>query len=348
MHQQLSKDAAVKASSFDDLVKNLRDIQKRGKQFKNYVDPEALARNITYEKGGSGSIVFDSASSLLNKLTGKKKAGDIVKQKMSSLQRKLVDTDIKIGNKINTTLSKHKPTKKMSNAFVYNHDIPLASNPNGIADELVRVSVPSLTAPIEKAKNAVLPTAGALYLNSKIVDAAQNKNKGGDVMNESEYREMLKEKIATALGNRAEKTATVIQHNEEAKLFLKASNMLKIAACKQKEMETDLIKLANENKQLNHELYLIKKAEEAKIVTEMMVNKGLIKKADMEEKINELIEMDKNAFIMFKEAIQNVHPEEKTAASVDDLTFLFSSNNIEHRKTLEDSIEDAVIEMKNR
>lgn len=353
MHQQLSKEAGIKASSFDDLVRKLSDIQSHGGTFKTNKSPEDLARYIMYEKGGSGSFVLDSANSLLNKLTGKKKVGNIVKRKLSNVQRKLSDADIRAGNAVHETLSKsnNKIVKKMGNAFVYDHDVPLASNPDGVADEIKKISVPALTAPIEKAKKAVLPTAGALYINTELMKATgNNQNEGGvamkDTVNDTEYRQMLKDKIATVLGGGVEKTATAIQHNdnEDTTLLLKASGMLKIAAKKQKEMEDDNIKLAEENVRLYRELQIMKKAEEAKVVANMMVNKGLIKKADIQSKINDMIKMDTNAFDMFKHAIENVQPEEKVASGMEDLTFLAGSNNIEHRKTLEDSLEDAVAE----
>jgi hypothetical protein len=348
MHQLLSKQAAIKASNFDDLVKNLKELQQQGKNFKGHTDPEELARYIMYDKGGSGSIVLDGANALLNKVTGKKRAGDIIKRKLSNTQRKLSNADIKAGNKVQQTLAKNKVTKGMGNAFTYKHKIPLKTNPDGVADEIIQVSVPALTAPIEKVKKAVLPTAGAMYLNSKIMNSVEKKrHKGGDdVVKESEYRQNLKEKIAAVLLDSASETASITPIvDNEAGLLLRASNVLKTAAYKQKEMENDMIKLANENKKLMDELCIIKKADEAKSVADMMLNKGLIKVADVQSKINEMIEMDENAFRMFKQAIENVRAVEKVASGVDDLTFLMESNNIEHRKSLADSLEDAVSEI---
>ncbi|MDF2841731.1 MAG: hypothetical protein K0R00_157 [Herbinix sp.] len=351
MHQQLSKEAGIKASSFDDLVKKLGDLQQGGRVFQSNKSPEELARHIMYEKGGSGSIFLDTANGLLNKVTGKKKVGDIVKRKLSNVQRKITDVDIRAGSKVHETLSKNKVTKKMGNAFVYDHDIPFAKNPDGVANETAHISVPALTAPVEKAKKAILPTAGAMYINSEIMKATENnQNKGGVAMggtaNDNEYRQMLKSKIAAALSTEpaTEKTASTIKADEDATLLLKASNMLKIAAKKQKEMEEDILKLAEVNKKLDGQLSAIEKAEEAKAVVDMMINKGLIKRTDSKSKIAEMTEMDHNAFVMFKQAIQNVQPEEKVAFGIEDLTFLAGSNNIEHRKTLEDSLEEAVVE----
>jgi hypothetical protein len=57
------------------------------------------------------------------------------------------------------------------------------------------------------------------------------------------------------------------------------------------------------------------------------------------------MEMDPNAFNMFRQAIENFNAEEKIASGIDDLTFLGTYTNMEHRKkTLSDSLEDAVKE----
>jgi hypothetical protein len=346
MHQYLSKQAGVRVTDFDDLVKKMKDVQNQGKVFRTHSDPEALARHIMYEKGGSGSIVLDATNGLLNKVTGKARVGDIIKSKISNLQRKLSDADIRAGNKIQRTLEKHKATERASKAFSYNHDIPLAKKTDGSADELVRISVPALSAPIEKTKNVLLPTAGAIYLNSKIVDAAQqnNQNQGGDVVKESGYRQVLIEKIAQTLNGNIEEATSITPDNNSADetgfLLKRASTALKSAAITQKEMASDLVKLAEENKKMKTELDMIKRAEEARTVVDMMVNKSLIKKADVQSKVDELIEMDKVAFNMFKEAIGNVQPEEKVASGIEDLTFIMGSNIIEHRKTLADSLDD--------
>lgn len=352
MQSKLIKEAGIKASSFDDLVGKLKTLQSQGKKFRSNLDPEALARDIMYEKGGSGSIFLDSASGVLNSITKKRKLGDTVKQKVSGLQRKLADTDIKAGSKAHDALNKSKITKKLGDAFVYNHDIPLAKNPDGVANEIVQVAVPALSAPLEKAKKVVLPTAGAMYLNSKLMEANNKQHKGGGAVNnlsENEYRQMLKEKIASALrlddmGKLASETAS---QSVDPSLLLRASGMLKTAAKVQREMKSDICKLAEENKRLQNELSHIKKEEEAKAVADMMVNKGLIRVSDVEDKVDELTQMDKSAFDMFKNAICNVRfniGEEKNASTIDDLTFLCGSNKIEHRKTLEDSLEDAVSE----
>lgn len=346
MHQQLSKQAGIKASNFDDLVGNLKKLQQQGKNFKSHTDPEDLARYIMYQKGGSGSLFLDASNALLNKASGKRRLGDTVKRKLSNAQRKLTDVDIRAGNKVHNALSKNKATQGVSKAFLYDHKVPLKANPSGVADEIVRVAVPSLTAPIERTKGAVLPMAGALYVNSKIVDAQGGKNKGGDMLKESAYRQMLREKIAATLGDSTEKSATTTRDiDESAKLLKKASYALKVAANKQEKMKEDMIKLANENRQLNTELFMVKKAEDAEDVALMMMNKGLIKKADVHSKIENLIDLDEDAFLMFKEAIINVQPEEKIAGGIDSLTFLAESNNIDGRKTLADSLEEAAGEL---
>lgn len=110
-----------------------------------------------YQRNGkdTGSLVLDAGMWALNKMPGKIKGeriGEYLSNKYSNMQRKLVDADIRAGHKIHKTLEKHKATKPISNAFTLKHQVPLAEAAKGKPNELLEFSVPTLTAPIEKAK----------------------------------------------------------------------------------------------------------------------------------------------------------------------------------------------------
>lgn len=188
--------------------------------------------------------------------------------------------------------------------------------------------------------------AGAIYVNGKIMEGKANKNVGGGdtVEKKSSYQKQeLIEKIAAAL--QCQKAQPVKEHVDREKvagLLLKASKALKAAADNQRKNEALLEKLAIENKRLHLEMIAKTRADEAEKLAKLMNEKGLIKKADIDAKIEELCDLEDNAFIMFKQAVENIHVNYEKDG-IDSLTFLAEDTNIKYRKeTLADSIESAV------
>lgn len=167
---------------------------------------------------------------------------------------------------------------------------------------------------------------------------------GGDhgLNNEDVYRRELKEKIAATI-NRGVKSDNGSSDNV-CLLLKKASNMLKVAAQNQKNLQTCNAKLTEENNELSNEIKDIQKEAEIEEVLNSMINKGLVSRSDTISKKAELFNMDELAFNSFKEAIENIQPAEKTAG-IDSLTFITESNNMKQRKTLTNALDDAVKEL---
>jgi hypothetical protein len=223
----------------------------------------------------------------------------------------------------------------------------------------MKVKVPGLSAPLEKTKKAVLPLVGAMTVSGKISDAQEKMNeeekqkkllqKGGDTVKKvANSREELIDKIASALSDKEnteaqEKLAKVIEDNQMSKIAgvaQKASEALKFAAAQLKEKDAEIEKLAIENKRLHLESMAKERVERATKLAEMMNEKGMIKKADIQKQINDIVSLEDDAYIILKQAIENTSiPEEKNG--IDSLTFLGEQYNIENRKrTLQNSIED--------
>lgn len=391
----VSKVASLRIKNLDDFVYQLK---RTGAHFADGSAEDAV-KKVMYGKAGSGSMVYDAGKAVLkNALPFKTKTGETVGKKVTDfiqknhekIQHHLADLDVKGGNAIvekldnvkanlrttgnpyaskkkqvltdiHNTIQKTKEgvANKAKDAFTYEHEIPLAKNPNGIVDQNMKVKVPGLSAPLEKTKKAVLPLVGAMTVSSKISDAQEKMNeqekqkkllqKGGDTVKKvANSREELIDKIASALSDKEnteaqEKLAKVIEDNQMSKIAgvaQKASEALKFAAAQLKEKDAEIEKLAIENKRLHLESMAKERVERATKLAEMMNEKGMIKKADIQKQINDIVSLEDDAYIILKQAIENTSiPEEKNG--IDSLTFLGEQYNIENRKrTLQNSIED--------
>ena len=343
------KTASVNAKSFDNLVDLLKDVSVKSNKKLSWGSPTDAARKIMYN-GESGSMIIDGLlkadSAIAKKRVSSKFFGNLEK-KYTKLQDKLSDLDIKTGNKIVEKLEKNKITKKAKGAFIYDHNVPLEKSVDGSANEILEIGVPKASAPIEKTKKAVLPFVGAMYLSNKIIGESDHdkKEQGGEKV--ANLREQLTEKIISSLDDSSvEKVASSSLQSKsdgDLKILLsKASKMLKIAAENEKKNKDIMEKLANENKVLYNEVIEKKKIDRSlKLATEMNC-KGMIKKADIDIKAKELIDLDDNAFSIIKTAIESVPnslSEEKNG--LDNLTFLDKDNNIGVRRTLASSLDEA-------
>lgn len=149
---------------------------------------------------------------------------------------------------------------------------------------------------------------------------------------------------ALSADGKMEKVATTLDKKESmekvAKLMSNASVMLKIAAEKIKETES-------ENEKLAHKVETLEKEANERIITErseklahLMLDKCMISKDEIPEKIAEIKKMDDTSFHVLNEAISGAPYIEKNAG-VEDLTFLavngYNKDNQEKKLTLADS-----------
>lgn len=123
-----------------------------------------------------------------------------------------------------------------------------------------------------------------------------------------------------------------------------ASKFLKLAAEKQRILENKLEKIASENTRLVSLQEQAKKEKSVLELTDEMLDKGMLKKSEIDYKKAELMSMDDNAFGMFKEAVERVPYKKDENKYASDLTFMYDNNNIkeEKREKMSTALEDYV------
>jgi len=369
----LNKYASVRAKN----IKHLTQILKNtGRNIDGASAAEAV-KNI-YSKGGSGSLVYDLASGLPKKILrfggkkvpvnsvtkknmfGKTKyktefkrvntVGDKIKRgldkALDTYQRKATDIDIKAGNFVADKLK----DKKISKAFIEKKHFTV----NGVgneADKIMQVEIPKLTEPISKATNKALPLIGAYTVSTKLDELARKKrnqnSEGGEAMKKNASKEDLIDKIASAV---SEKNIQIViknpdklekQYKKLASLANKATEMLKVAQVNSQHDKEEIQKLAAENKKLKLQIIAKNRSDRAIKLANTMYQKRLIKKADIDSKIDEIMDMNDQAYEVLAETVENITV--KTASyeeGVDSLEFISdNSGSTKLRKTLADEID---------
>jgi hypothetical protein len=348
MPHKIYKTASVRVKNLDDFVEilskhNLKAVPDGTNSAKD------VAEHIVYGRGGTGSLLIDGAGYLVKKtpFIGKKIHGATVGN-YKKLQRHIADFDIEAGNKIQNALDKTKASDRVKNLFSYEHKVNLADSPDGVPDKVLKVKVPMLSAPIEKSKKAILPFAGAMYVGDQLIkmDNKKESPEGGDTVSKNAFtREELIEKIANILSpeQSAPETANTGMNKTASELMAKASSMLKVAAERERELLDHNEKLAYENQSLQAKVYELENKDKATKLAQLMNEKGMIKKAEVESKALEIMSLDKDAYSMLKQATENVQIKNEKDG-VDSLTFLTGEYNIKGsntKRTLADAIEDA-------
>ena len=139
-------------------------------------------------------------------------------------------------------------------------------------------------------------------------------------------KEILIEKIASSVG--INDTQTLNQKNAALKV---ASQMLKLAAENQRQLELKVAQLSLENDNYKREKDGMAKQALVDEISNNMFEKGLIKKSDIESKSRELMGMEISALEVFGDTISSI-PEKTAEESVSDLTFLYGNNNIKEKE----------------
>ncbi|MCX8074088.1 MAG: hypothetical protein N2749_00680 [Clostridia bacterium] len=343
MPHELNKTAGVNvAGSYDDIVKILKNVSNTGGKLGD--TPENIAKKIMIGGGDqTHSFILDVLKFPINKT----RLGKNINSDINKIQKNIVEFDMKAGKKIYDALNKTntKLGKKIGNGFVHNKQVRLENDIDGVPKEIIEIPVAALSRPLEKARDAVLPVAGAFA----VTNALSGNKESGDTVRTAHTREELIEKIAAIIDNEKKNTTKKVNSSScslNNEIVKKATEALKVAAQKIRELETCNEKLALENQRLYLENIERKKLDEATKLAHEMNEKGLIKKADIESKISELFSMDEQAFTMLKTAIENISYNNLRKDGVDSLTFVVDNNNISYRKTLADSINEAANEIR--
>lgn len=161
------------------------------------------------------------------------------------------------------------------------------------------------------------------------------------LFSEEEYNKATKD-------NELEKKAQ--EHTNE--LFEKcasASKMLKTAAHELRQVKAEKEVLAAQVSDLIEKINLMEKHDEAEKLAQTMVQKGMLKAADVDGKIIELMALDNEGFSIVKDAIENVNIEKNASSTgVNSFDFMYdidSSDGIDYgedKPSMADAIEKCI------
>ena len=317
--------------SVDDLKRAANKVYGGSKPASDLVD------NLLFGKDKTGSFILDCMVAKSNKKTGKMANG------IKKVQRKAADLDMKAGAKMHDIVSKgldkkeklsrtDKIRKGVANSFVKEYTMDV-SKPKGTTPGMqAKVNAGSLTEPMAKAKNKVIPFVGSATVTNALL-TKYKKQEGGEDKVASNNIDDLIEKIAGCkpTPNKVEKVAG---ESDKDALLLKAHEMLKMAATKVRQLETYCEKLAIENQNFHLDLLQRDRHDEAVKIANEMHSRGLIKKADIDEKIEDISAMDDESLALFKKAMEDVVVPQSEGVS--DLTFILDKDNIRSKETMID------------
>lgn len=152
-------------------------------------------------------------------------------------------------------------------------------------------------------------------------------------------KEKLISKIASSAG-----IESPVKTLEKESALKAASIALKMAAQSQREWEhekkamlTTIEKLSSEIENIKEDRSLAEKTVMAKETAELMFEKGMIKKSEIQSKIEELAQLDIKGIEVMNNTVSNM-PEKTASEYVSDLTFLCEDNNIREKETLSGSL----------
>jgi len=352
------KNAAIKAKS----LKHLADILTgTGRRFAAGSGAKAAKGFVGGE--GSSSLIFDGITSIPSWiLRGKSKInpGSTVGKDISNrlrgginkIKETIGDADIRAGSAISDKLK----NTRLKNLFVENQSFKTLGL-DGRPDLNIEVGIPSLSAPLNKTKKFALPTIGALtvanYLRGK-----ENKNEeentapeGGEAMERAALsKEELIGKIAEAISGGDNRIVINTRGSQSARKIAKvaeeAVSLLKIASEELEDLKVQVEKLAESNRK--YELQLMAKARSSRAVklASRMNNFGLVKTAELDKKIDEIMDMDDDAFEILAETVKTMGLTKKssTEEGIDSLQYIASQQDAQGklRRSLADLIDSEV------
>lgn len=320
------------------IIGSINDLKRAAdKVYKGSASSSKVVDNLLFGNNGTGSFILDKLVSTSNKRTGK------LANNIKKAQRKIVDLDMKAGAKMHDIVSKgldkkdklnkaDKIRKGVANSFVKEYTMNI-SKPKGTTPGFqAKVNAGSLTEPIVKTKDKVIPLIGSATV-ANTLSTKHKKQKGGEDKVASNNTECLIEKIAGCKPTSLEVEKVASETDKDA-LLLKAQQMLKVAATKMRQLETYCEKLAIENQNFHLDLLQRDKHDEAVKIANEMYSRGLIKKADIDEKIEDISVMDDESLALFKKAMEDVVVPQSEGVS--DLTFILDKDNIKSKETMID------------
>lgn len=319
-------------SNLDDLKRAADNVYGGSKSATKVVDDLLFGSNKT------GSVLLDMLVSKSGKKTGK------LANNIKKTQRKIADLDMRAGTKLHNVVSKGLDKKEklgridrlrkgVANSFVKEYTMDI-SKPNGLTHGVkANLETGSLLEPVSKVKDKALPLIGASAVTNSLA-TKYKKQKGGEDKVAKINTDKIIEKIAGCkpASSGIEKIAS---ENHKDMLLEKSKEMLKVASEKIKFLENCCEKLAMENQSFHLDIMQREKHDEAVKIANEMHSKGLIKKADINDKISDISAMDDESLALFKKAMEDVVVPQSEGVS--DLTFILDKDNIKSKETMIDA-----------
>jgi len=135
------------------------------------------------------------------------------------------------------------------------------------------------------------------------------------------------------------KVAMDLEQKDE--LLAKAGDGLRKAASLIREKDEEIQKIAEEKKKLELQIVASRRSKKATELARKMQKKGLIKKAGFDEKVDQIMDMDENAFEVLSDTVEKVSSTKRKSEGLESLAFVLRDNNYtETKKTLADSISE--------
>ena len=270
----------------------------------------------------------------------------VTKKQRDKLDKGITNLDMKLGG----SGYKYAPGKT-KNLFVGTKKVELAPRNNSGAKEFADFKVTQISEPVRKARNFAVPVAGGMYLADKMEKLkyqTPEQQALNDIETQASYnQDGVIDKVSFMLENKGVEENTNVSAkdfsyylNKMSKLASQASTQLMLASYENKslmekvsqlEIEKSLIKIAYENEA---------KERNAKELANEMLTKGMIKKADYENKVKDLYQMDKKSFEIFKKTIDDIKLEKQASDckdGVDSLQFILGKSDEKAKLSMEEA-----------
>lgn len=229
---------------------------------------------------------------------------------------------------------KHAPGKS-KNLFVQKKKIELDSK-NPTVRQYGEFGITKGTEPLNKAKKVALPIIGASTISNQLENLKYrpNEDQEKNVKKVANEDTASIDKVANIVENKIEeKTISKCSSSEPysreelagyfermSKLASDASTQLMLASYIRDTLIEKNSSLEDENKQLKIAFDDMKKSSKVEKLAKDMMSRGMLVKSDYQSKVEELRNLDDNAFNLFKEAIYKM-PYSQNSQGIDKLSY---------------------------
>lgn len=364
---------------YNDLPGNtaeLTDQLLKSKIFKNKEEAGKAVREL-YAGDGTGSFFGDI---FVNRIIPKKNnMRGRVKDAIAGYQRKIYDIDMRAGKRLaeisgaperlkilmdseratdpkamRKAMEEYAKAADASRKSIFVEKRHLSPNIDDITDLKERLNrgpdkaaiayIPRASAPIGKSMKVVLPIVGAGTIAMKTDEAVEKKRRAKEGSSDMNKRE-LAEKVASSLGDaslakRVDKTDDVLIR-KIASATLDAAGMMKRASAEIRASREFMEKIANENRMLKLQVMAMERSGRAVELATKMKNKGLLKRAEFDSKVDEIMDLNDEAFKLLKEAVDmspDVFSEDSTLQ--ESMDFIAQSGEAMSKKAEEEEQEE--------